>query len=75
LRDGDEYVLNGTKVVRSNALHKNCKVLLVMGKTDRDRPAPGSSSMMVSHRHPGVTVMRGLPDSGIKTARPLPKST
>ena len=32
-RDGDSYVLNGRKWFASNALHKNCRVLIVMGKT------------------------------------------
>ncbi|MDI9941720.1 acyl-CoA dehydrogenase family protein, partial [Rhodococcus sp. IEGM 1351] len=34
VRDGDEYVLNGRKWFASNALHRNCRVLIVMGKTD-----------------------------------------
>src|ERR1700741_3789427 len=33
VRDRDEYVLNGRKWFASNALHKNCKVMIVMGKT------------------------------------------
>ena len=37
-RDGDEYVLNGRKWWTSNALHANCKVLIVMGKTSPDGP-------------------------------------
>ena len=39
-RDGDEYVLNGRKWWTSNALHQNCKVLIVMGKTDPDGAEP-----------------------------------
>ena len=38
-RDGDDYVLNGRKWWTSNALHPNCRVLIVMGKTDPDAPA------------------------------------
>jgi acyl-CoA dehydrogenase len=33
-RDGDEYVLNGTKWFSSGAMRPRCKVLIVMGKTD-----------------------------------------
>ena len=53
-RDGDEYVLNGRKWFASNALHQNCKVLIVMGKTDsgRRRSPPSSPRMIVPDRHP-----------------------
>lgn len=60
-RDGDEYVLNGRKWWASNALHKNCKVLIVMGKTDPDAPTHRQQSMMVVPIDtPGVTVVRNL---------------
>jgi alkylation response protein AidB-like acyl-CoA dehydrogenase len=35
-RDGGEYVLSGRKWWTSNALHVNCRVLIVVGKTDPD---------------------------------------
>ncbi|MEU6350690.1 acyl-CoA dehydrogenase family protein [Streptomyces sp. NPDC047072] len=61
-RDGDEYVLNGRKWWTSNALHKNCKVLIVMGKTDPDAPRHRQQSMMVVPLDtPGITVLRSLP--------------
>ncbi|MFH8572509.1 acyl-CoA dehydrogenase family protein [Streptomyces sp. NPDC017993] len=64
-RDGDEYVLNGRKWWTSNALHKNCKVLIVMGKTDPDGPSHRQQSMMVVPLDtPGVTVLRNLPVFG-----------
>ncbi|WP_194834854.1 acyl-CoA dehydrogenase family protein [Nocardia sp. XZ_19_369] len=60
-RDGDDYVLNGRKWWTSNALHKNCRVLIVMGKTDVDAPVHRQQSMMVVPLDtPGVTVVRGL---------------
>ncbi|MET7883288.1 acyl-CoA dehydrogenase family protein [Streptomyces avermitilis] len=60
-RDGDEYVLNGRKWFASNALHRNCKVLIVMGKTDPTAdPHRQQSMMVVPIDAPGVTVMRGL---------------
>lgn len=60
-RDGDEYVLNGRKWWTSNALHKNCKVLIVMGKTNPDGPKHRQQSMMVVPIDaPGVTVVRNL---------------
>ena len=38
-RDGDDYVLNGRKWWTTGALHPNCRILIVMGKTDPDAPA------------------------------------
>ncbi|MGX9787825.1 acyl-CoA dehydrogenase family protein [Mycobacterium sp. MMS18-G62] len=61
VRDGDDYVLNGRKWFASNALHKNCKVMIVMGKTDPTAaPHRQQSMMVVPIDAPGVTVMRGL---------------
>jgi acyl-CoA dehydrogenase len=65
VRDGDEYILNGRKWFASNALHKNCKVMIVMGKTDpAAAPHRQQSMMVVPIDAPGVTVMRGLPVFG-----------
>ncbi|MFC9768848.1 acyl-CoA dehydrogenase family protein [Rhodococcus jostii] len=65
VRDGDEYVLNGRKWFASNALHRNFKVLIVMGKTDPSAaPHRQQSMMVVPIDAPGVTVMRGLPVFG-----------
>jgi acyl-CoA dehydrogenase len=64
-RDGDEYVINGHKWWTSNALHRNCRVLIVMGKTDPSGPAHRQQSMLVVPIDaPGVTVVRGLPIFG-----------
>jgi acyl-CoA dehydrogenase len=64
-RNGDEYVLNGRKWFASNALHQNCKVMIVMGKTDPDTATHRQQSMMVVPIDaPGVTVLRGLPVFG-----------
>jgi acyl-CoA dehydrogenase len=64
-RDGDEYVINGRKWWTSNALHQNCKVLIVMGKTNPDGPKHQQQSMLVVPIDaPGVTIVRGLPVFG-----------
>ncbi|SNY81673.1 acyl-CoA dehydrogenase [Nocardia amikacinitolerans] len=65
VRDGGDYILNGRKWFASNALHKNCKVLIVMGKTDPTAaPHRQQSMMVVPIDAPGVTVMRNLPVFG-----------
>ena len=64
-RDGDEYVLNGRKWWVSNALHQNCRILIVMGKTDPTGPRHRQQSMViVPIDTPGVTVLRRLPVFG-----------
>lgn len=64
-RDGDAYVLNGRKWFASNAMHANCKVLIVMGKTDPSAATHRQQSMMVVPIDaPGVTVVRNLPVFG-----------
>jgi acyl-CoA dehydrogenase len=60
-RDGDEYVINGRKWWTSNALHRNCRVLIVMSKTNPSGPPHRQQSMLVVPLDtPGVTVVRGL---------------
>ncbi|KAA1422297.1 acyl-CoA dehydrogenase [Mumia zhuanghuii] len=64
-RDGDEYVLNGRKWFTSNAMHRNCAVLIVMGKTDPTAaPHRQQSMMVVPLDAPGITVVRNLPVFG-----------
>jgi acyl-CoA dehydrogenase len=58
-RDGDEYVLNGTKWFSSGALAERCKVLVVMGKTDPSAPRHRQQSMIVVPKEtPGVSFGR-----------------
>ncbi|WP_458318828.1 acyl-CoA dehydrogenase family protein [Mycolicibacterium brisbanense] len=65
VRDGDDYVLNGRKWFASNGMHRNCKVLIVMGKTDPGAPVHRQQSMMVVPIDaPGITVIRNLPVFG-----------
>ncbi|MBC7301753.1 MAG: acyl-CoA dehydrogenase family protein [Nocardia sp.] len=65
VRDGDHYVLNGRKWFATNALHKNCRVMIVMGKTDPTAaPHRQQSMMVVPIDAPGVTILRGLPVFG-----------
>jgi acyl-CoA dehydrogenase len=63
--DGDDYVLNGRKWFASNALHANCQVFIVMGKTDPNADTHRQQSMLVVPKDtPGITVVRGLPVFG-----------
>jgi acyl-CoA dehydrogenase len=65
VRDGDDYILNGRKWFASNGMHRNCKVLIVMGKTDPNAAVHRQQSMMVVPIDaPGVTVRRNLPVFG-----------
>jgi acyl-CoA dehydrogenase len=64
-RDGDHYVINGEKWWTSNALHPNCRVLILMGKTDFNGAVHRQQSMLVVPIDtPGVTIVRGLPVFG-----------
>jgi acyl-CoA dehydrogenase len=61
VRDGGDYVLNGRKWWISGALHPNCRVMIVMGKTDFDAPPHRQQSMvLVPLDANGVTIVRGL---------------
>lgn len=60
-REGDEYVINGRKWFITNASHPNCKVFIVMGKTDPDADTHRQQSMvLVPMDTPGVEVVRNI---------------
>lgn len=68
-RDGDHYVINGTKWWSSGAGDPRCKVYIVMGKTDPDAPRHAQQSMIIVPADtPGVTVKRFLPVYGYDDA-------
>ncbi len=61
VREGDEYVINGTKWWSSGAGDPRCAVYIVMGKTDPDAPKHAQQSMVVVPANaPGVKVIRPL---------------
>jgi acyl-CoA dehydrogenase len=69
LRDGDEYVINGTKWWSSGAGDPRCKIAIVMGKNDPDAPTYEQQSMiLVPLDAPGVTIKRILPVFGYEHA-------
>jgi acyl-CoA dehydrogenase len=61
VRDGDEYVITGRKFYISGAMNPNCKIFIVMGKTDPDAARHVQQSMVLVPRDtPGLTVERGM---------------
>lgn len=64
-RDGDEYVVNGSKTWITNARRSQLVALLV--KTDpAARPAHTGISILLVEKGPGFTVSRDLPKLGYK---------
>ena len=65
-RDGDDYVINGTKTWISNGIEGNCVALLV--KTDTDiQPRHKGMSLFLAEKGPGFTVGRKLEKLGYKS--------
>jgi acyl-CoA dehydrogenase len=61
IRDGDDYVINGTKWWTTGAMDERCEILIVMGKTNPDADAHHQQSMvLVPMNTPGVKVVRNL---------------
>ncbi|MFG3479282.1 acyl-CoA dehydrogenase family protein [Streptomyces sp. NPDC047980] len=61
-RRGDEYVVNGRKWYISGAMNPDCRILIVMGKTDPDGPdiRRQQSMVLVPRDTPGVEVRRAM---------------
>jgi len=61
VRDGDHYVINGTKWWATGALSSDCKIAIFMGVTNPEAPARERYSMiLVPMGTPGVVVERDL---------------
>jgi len=64
-RDGDHYVINGTKMWITNAAEGSCLALLV--KTNPDaQPRYNGMSLFIAPKQDGFTVARNLPKLGYK---------
>ncbi|WP_216216539.1 acyl-CoA dehydrogenase family protein [Amycolatopsis aidingensis] len=60
-RDGDSYVINGRKWYISGAMNPDCRILIVMGKTDPEaEPHRQQSMVLVPRDTPGVRIKRGM---------------
>jgi len=65
VREGEEYIVNGTKWWSSGAGDPRCKIAIVMGKNDPSAPTHEQQSMiLVPLDSPGVTIKRILPVFG-----------
>lgn len=61
VRDGDEYVINGLKWWSSGAMNPDCKVFIVMGKTDPNAARHIQQSMiLVPADTPGIKILRAM---------------
>ncbi|EHP44021.1 acyl-CoA dehydrogenase [Cupriavidus basilensis OR16] len=68
-RDGNDYVINGTKWWSSGAGDPRCHVYIVMGKTDPEAGRHEQQSMIVVPADtPGITIKRHLPVFGYDDA-------
>lgn len=65
-RDGDDYVINGTKTWISNGIKGNC--LAVLTKTDPNaEPAHAGMSLFICEKGPGFTVGKKLKKLGYRS--------
>lgn len=72
VRDGDDYVINGRKWWITGAMNPDCKIFIVMGKTDphsqssREASPPEvarhrqQSMILVERDTPGLEILRGM---------------
>jgi len=66
VRDGDEYVVNGTKMWTTNGVHGSCFAVLV--KTDPDaEPRHKGMAMLLAEKGPGFEVAGQLRKLGYKS--------
>jgi len=69
VRDGDEYVINGTKWWSSGVGDPRCKLAILMGKTDPNAPKHSAQSqVLVPLDAPGIEIVRMLPVFGYDDA-------
>jgi acyl-CoA dehydrogenase len=61
-KEGDQYVINGTKWWSSGAGDPRCKIYILMGKTDPDNTSRHAqqSMVLVPHNTPGIKILRHL---------------
>ena len=69
VREGDEYVINGHKWWTSGIGSEECKILILMGKTEPHAPKYNQQSMiLIPRRAKGIKVLRMLKVMGFDDA-------
>ena len=69
VREGDQWVINGSKWWTSGACDPRCKIMIFMGLTNPDAPRHQQHSMiLVPTDTPGVKIVRPLPVFGYDDA-------
>jgi len=66
VRDGDFYILNGTKNFITNGVYAN--ILIVFAQTDREKGSKGISAFIVEKDFPGVIVTKKERKLGIRSS-------
>ena len=65
VRDGDHYIVNGTKWWSTGGNSSDCKIAIVMGITDTEAsPRDRYSMILVPSDAPGVEILRNVPVFG-----------
>ena len=65
VRDGDEYVVNGSKTLITNGRHGNTFALVTKTDPNTDPPRRGMS-IFIAEKGPGFNVIRDVPKLGYK---------
>ncbi len=65
VRDGDEYVVNGSKSLITNGRHGNTFALVTKTDINADPPRKGMS-IFIAEKGPGFNVVRDIPKLGYK---------
>lgn len=70
VREGSDYLINGRKWFTTGGMRDNCKILIVMGKTDPDNPDRHrqQSMILVPRDTPGVKIIRHVHSFGYNDA-------
>lgn len=64
VKEGDHYVLNGTKIFITNASHAN--VYIIMAMTDKSKGTKGISAFIVERDFPGFSIGKKEKKMGIR---------
>lgn len=66
VRDGEEYVLDGTKIFITNG--PVADVVLVFATVDRSMKSAGISAFLIERGTPGMTMSPAIPKMGLRTS-------